>query len=262
MEKFPILFVGHGSPMNAIEENEFVNGFKSIAKTIPKPKAILSISAHWLTSGTCITFQEKPKTIHDFFGFPKKLYEIEYPAYGSPKLAKEIQNLLGSELIQLTSDWGLDHGTWSVLKSMYPEADIPVLQMSLDMDKTLYEHYEFAKKLSFLREMEVLILGSGNIVHNLNLLDWGNLNKIDYLYDWAEEAKQKIRKLIIEESYLELLEIYKHGRAFQLAVPTLEHYLPLIYILSLKEKHETVFFFNDKGVGGSLTMTSIKIFHS
>ncbi|MCX8000571.1 MAG: 4,5-DOPA dioxygenase extradiol, partial [Leptospiraceae bacterium] len=249
MKKFPIIFVGHGSPMNAIEENEFVVGFRDIAKTIPKPKAIFAISAHWLTSGTRITSQEKPKTIHDFFGFPEELYEIEYPALGEPKLAKEIQNFIGSELIQLTSDWGLDHGTWSVLKHMYPDADIPVLQMSLDVNKTLPEHYDFAKKFSFLRDREVLILGSGNIVHNLSLLDWKNINKIGYVYSWAEEVNQAVKKFIMEEKHSELIAIHNKGRAFQLAIPTLEHYLPLLYVLGLKEKDEQIMFFNDKGIG-------------
>lgn len=256
---FPVLFVGHGSPMNAIQENEFTLGFREIAKTFPTPKTILSISAHWTTKGTRVTSIEKPKTIHDFFGFPAELYEIKYPASGNPELAKEIQKIIGKELIELDFDWGLDHGTWTVLKHMYPEANIPVIQLSLDSQKKLKEHYEFAKLLSFLRKKEVLIIGSGNIVHNLSLLDWKNLDKVGYLYDWAEEANQKIKEFILKKSHNNLIEIHKHGKAFSLAIPTLEHYLPFLYVLALQEKEEKVYFFNDLGVGGALSMTSFKL---
>lgn len=257
---FPLLFLGHGSPMNAIEENEFVNGFREIARTIPKPKAILSISAHWVTIGTRITSTEHPKTIHDFYGFPKRLYEIEYPALGNPELAKEIQTHLGANAIELDTSWGLDHGTWSVLKHLYPNADIPVVELSLDSQKTISEHYQLARQLSFLRKQEVLVIGSGNIVHNLNLLDWNHIAKIGYLYDWAEEASKQIKEWILQRKHFELSNIYNYGKIFQLAIPTLEHYLPLIYILALQEEKESIFFFNDQGVGGSLTMTSLKIF--
>ena len=182
-EKMPVLFLGHGSPMNAIEENEFVAGFRKVGKEIAKPNAILCISAHWETKGTYVTAMEKPRTIHDFGGFPKELFEVQYPALGSPELAKETKNIITKTEVGLDDKWGLDHGAWSVIRHMYPKADVPVMQMSLDYSKSPQYHYELAKELASLRQKGVLIVGSGNIVHNLRKVAWNKLNEVDYAYD-------------------------------------------------------------------------------
>lgn len=258
-ERMPLLFLGHGSPMNAIEENEFVTGFRDIAKTLPKPNAILCISAHWFIKGTKVTSMEMPKTIHDFYGFPQELYEVQYPAKGNPALANEIKNLLMPNLVELDYDWGIDHGAWSVIKHLYPKADIPVVQLSIDYTKPASFHFEIAKKLSELRNKGVLIIGSGNIVHNLRLVDYGNFDKDNYGYDWAIEAKETINRFLLDGNYESIINYEKQSKSIQLAIPSSDHYLPLIYILALKQKEENITLFNDKLVGGSLSMTSLII---
>ncbi len=258
-EKMPVLFLGHGSPMNAIEENEFVQGFRNVAKEIPRPSAILCISAHWETKGTQITTMEMPKTIHDFGGFPKELYEVQYPAPGNPELAMETKNLIEKTEVELNDKWGLDHGAWSVIKHMYPDADVPVIELSLDYGQSPQYHYELAKELSPLRNKGVLIIGSGNMVHNLRMVNWKRLHEVDYGYDWAIEASEKMKKFILADEHKELIRYQSQGSEFNLAIPTPEHYLPLLYALALKEKNENVSLFNDKAVAGSLTMTSVKI---
>lgn len=258
-ERMPLLFLGHGSPMNAIEENEFVTGFRDIAKTIPKPNAILCISAHWFIKGTKVTSMEMPKTIHDFYGFPQELYEVNYPAKGSPILANEVKNLLLPNLVELDYDWGIDHGAWSVIKHLYPKADIPVVQLSIDYTKPVSFHFEMAKKLSELRNKGVLIIGSGNIIHNLRLVDYGNLDKDNYGYDWAIEAKETINGFLLEGNYEPIINYEKQSKAIQLAIPSPDHYLPLIYVLALQQKGKNITLFNDKLVGGSLSMTSLII---
>jgi len=257
-EKMPVLFVGHGSPMNAIEENEFVSGFRNIAKGIPKPNAVLCISAHWETRGTLVTAMEKPKTIHDFGGFPRQLFDVQYPAPGSPELAKETKSIIKKTEVGLDDKWGLDHGTWSVIKHFYPNADIPVIQLSLDYTQTPQYHYDLAKELTSLRKKGVLIVGSGNMVHNLGMVAWDKLDT-DFGFDWAIEANEKMKKFILANDHKELINFKLHGKAFNLAIPSPEHFLPLLYALALKEENEKVSFFNDKPVGGSLTMTSVKI---
>lgn len=257
--KMPVLFLGHGSPMNAIEENEFVQGFRNIAPEIPKPAAILCVSAHWETRGTMVTAMQDPPTIHDFGGFPQELFDVQYPAPGSPELARETKSLVKKTEVGLDDKWGLDHGAWSVIKHLYPRANVPVIQLSLDRNQGPLYHYELAKELSVLREKGVLIIGSGNMVHNLRLVDWKNLNKSDYAYDWAEEASAKMKKFILEGDHSQLIQYQLQGKAMQLAIPTPEHYLPLLYTLALKEEKEEVKLFNDKAVAGSLTMTSIKV---
>ena len=257
--KMPVLFLGHGSPMNAIEENEFVQGFREIGNQIPRPLAILCISAHWETAGTYVTAMEKPATIHDFGGFPRALFEVQYPAPGSPPLAAETKALVKSTEVHLDDKWGLDHGAWSVIKHLYPNADIPVIQLSLDYRMAPRYHYELAKELAKLRQKGILIIGSGNIVHNLRMVAWDKLNVSDYAFDWAAEARQKINKSILEGNHQALVHYGQQGRAFELAVPTPEHFLPLLYTLALQEKNEPVHLFNDKAVAGALTMTSLKI---
>ena len=258
-EKMPVLFLGHGSPMNAIEENEFVTGWRNIGKTLPKPTAILCVSAHWETRGTFVTAMEKPMTIHDFGGFPKSLFDVQYPAPGSPELAKETKSIVTKTAVGLDEKWGLDHGAWSVIKHLYPKADVPVIQMSLDYYQTPQYHYELAKELASLRNKGVLIIGSGNIVHNLGMVAWDKLNADNYGYDWAIEASEKMKKYILDGNHKELIDYKSQGKAFNLAIPTPEHYLPLLYMLALKEENEKLSLFNDKTVGGSLSMISIKI---
>tara|TARA_R110001592_G_scaffold88299_1_gene260018 strand:- start:130 stop:1011 length:882 start_codon:yes stop_codon:yes gene_type:complete len=256
--KMPVLFLGHGSPMNAIEENEFVTGFRNIAKSIPKPNAILCISAHWETKGTFVTAMQNPTTIHDFGGFPKELFEVQYPAPGSPDLAKQTKSLITKTEVGLDEKWGLDHGAWSVIKHLYPNADIPVIQMSIDYSQNPQYHYELAQQIKSLREKGVLVIGSGNIVHNLGKVEWGRLNET-FGYDWAIEANDKMKKFIYDGNHKELINFRSQGKAFDLAIPTPEHYLPLLYSLALQDSNEEVKLFNDKAVAGALTMTSLKI---
>lgn len=256
--KMPVLFLGHGSPMNAIEENEFVIGFRNIAKGIPKPNAILCLSAHWETKGTFVTAMQNPPTIHDFGGFPKALFDVQYPALGSPDLAKETKSLITKTEIGLDDKWGLDHGAWSVIKHLYPNADIPIIQMSIDYSQSPQYHYELAQQIKSLREKGVLIIGSGNIVHNLSKVEWRRLNET-FGYDWSIEANEKIKKFILEGNHKELINFRSQGKAFDLAIPTPEHYLPLIYSIALKDDKDEISIFNDKAVAGSLTMTSVKI---
>lgn len=255
----PVLFLGHGSPMNAIEENEFVEGFRKIGKEVPKPSSVLVISAHWETRGTYVTAMPRPRTIHDFGGFPPALFSVQYPAPGNPTLASEISSTVKKSPVQTDTSWGLDHGAWSVVKHLFPKADIPVVQMSLNYYKTPAEHYELARELAFLRKKGILIIGSGNIIHNLALVAWNKLKTPGFAYDWTIEAHEKINSCIRSGDHQSLINYEKQGEAFRLAVPTPDHYLPLLYTLSLKNENEPVELFNDKPVGGSLTMTSLKI---
>ena len=255
----PVLFVGHGSPMNAREDNVFSRKWAEIGKKLPKPKAILSVSAHWETKGVHVTAMKHPKTIHDFGGFPQELFEVEYPAAGSPELASETADLLRPAEVLPDQNWGLDHGSWSVLKRMYPMADVPVLQLSLDYGRSPESHYLLAKELALLREKGVLILGSGNLVHNLRMVAWDRLIEPGVGYDWALVADWKMKQLILAGNHKALIDFRSQGRAFDLAIPTPEHFLPLLYILGLKKDHEQIEFFNEQAVAGSLTMTSLKI---
>lgn len=257
--KMPVLFLGHGSPMNAIEENEFVQGFRNISQTIEKPKAILVISAHWETKGTYVTAMENPVTIHDFGGFPQELFDVQYPAPGSPQLAQLTKDLVSSTYVQLDDKWGLDHGSWSVIKHLYPDADVPVIQMSIDYTKPASYHYKLAQELAALRKKGVLIVGSGNNVHNLRKVSWQHLNTVGFAFDWAKKADETMKKYILDGNHQPLIEYHKQGVEFELAIPTPEHYMPMIYALALQEKNEEVNIFNDQAVAGALTMTSLKI---
>jgi 4,5-DOPA dioxygenase extradiol len=257
--QMPLLFIGHGSPMNAIEENEFSLGWKHMAETIIRPEAILCISAHWETKGTMITAMQKPKTIHDFGGFPPALYNVQYPAPGDPVLAGEIKKTISLTELGMDENWGLDHGAWSVIKHMYPLADIPVLEMSLDYFKAPRYHYDLAKELKSLRNKGVLIVGSGNMVHNLGLVAWDHASDSEYGFDWALQANDTLKKLILSDDHASLINYGNLGSDVQIAIPTPDHYLPMLYTLALKENNEPVIFFNDKAVMGSLTMTSFRI---
>ncbi len=258
-ELMPVLFLGHGSPMNAIEDNEYSRKWEEIGNTLARPDVIICISAHWETKGTFVTAMQKPATIHDFGGFPKALFEVQYPAPGSPDLAKKTKNIITKAEVGLDEKWGLDHGCWSVVRHLYPKADIPVIEMSLDYYQAPQYHYDLAKELSSLRKKGVLIIGSGNMVHNLGMVAWDKLNSEEYGYDWAIEANEKMKKYILSDDHKQLINFRSQGKAYNLAIPTPEHYLPLLYVLALKEKNETVTTFNDKLVAGSLSMTSFRI---
>ena len=259
----PVLFVGHGSPMNAIEDNPFSRTWREVGDSLPRPRAILCVSAHWETRGTRVTAMEKPRTIHDFGGFPRELFEVQYPAPGSPWLAEETGKAISGTTVEPDHDWGLDHGCWSVISRMYPRADVPVVQLSLDAAQPARHHYEVGRQLGSLRKEGVLVLASGNMVHNLPLVVWkgggaGDFNA-PFALDWAAEANALFKKLIEENRYEELIDYRSLGKAAQLAIPTPEHYLPLLYALALRQTNEQVSWFNDVAVGGSLTMTSLRI---
>lgn len=255
----PALFIGHGSPMNGIEDTEFSRRWSQMAKEIPTPAAVLVVSAHWFTKGTKITAMDFPQTIHDFGGFPQALFDVQYNAPGNPVLAKETAGLLHSAKVELDHDWGLDHGTWTVVRHMYPEANIPVLQLSIDYTKGPQNHYDLARELHALRKKGVLIIGSGNMVHNLRMVAWDRLNDPEYAYDWAIQMNDKFKELISSGDHKQLINYSSLGREAMLAIPTPEHYLPLMYTLGLNTKNDDISFFNDKAVGGSLTMTSVKV---
>lgn len=254
----PVLFIGHGSPMNGIEDNEFSQTWAKFGNEIPKPKAVLVISAHWLTKGSYITAMPNPKTIHDFGGFPQELFDVQYPAPGDPELVALTSKLVTSTHVGLDHDWGLDHGTWSVVKHMYPNADIPVLQFSIDYSKPPQYHYDLAKQLKALRKKGVLIIGSGNMVHNLRMVAWDKLQEPEYGFDWAIEMNSVFKEKIGNNDFKSLIDYEKLNLAAKLAIPTPDHYYPLLYTMALQDNKDDISFFNDKPVGGSLTMTSVK----
>jgi 4,5-DOPA dioxygenase extradiol len=250
----PVLFVGHGSPTNAIEDNEFSRAWADAAESIPRPSAVLCISAHWETNGTLATATERPGTIHDFYGFPRPLYEVSYPASGAPELARLVMETVRGTRVRSDLDRGLDHGAWSVLRRMYPEADIPVVQLSLDRAMAPAFHYELGKELAGLRREGVLIVGSGNIVHNLGGIVWE-----DTASDWAVEFDEAVKRLILSGDHGAIVHYPDLGRAARLSVPTNEHLLPLLYVLALQDKGEDIRFFTDKVTLGSISMRSLRI---
>lgn len=252
--RMPVVFVGHGSPMHAIQDNSFTQSLAQLEKEIPKPKAILTISAHWLSAGTWVTRMPEPRTIHDFGGFPQELFDVQYPAPGDPELAKHIQTLSEHPKIQGDENWGLDHGTWAVLRKMYPEADIPVLQLSIDMSEPPSFHFELGKKLHSLREQGILILGSGNIVHNLRRADW---DKASQGFDWAVEFDEWTKEKLLQRDFKSLTEDFMKTTAGRLSVPTPDHYLPLLYVLgAANEKEELDFQFEGYDLG-SISMRGL-----
>lgn len=253
----PALFVGHGSPMNAIEESVFAAAWRQAAAAIPRPAAILCISAHWETEGTFVTAMEQPRTIHDFYGFPEELYRTSYPAPGSPALARRIRELVTTTAVRLDDaySWGLDHGAWSVLRRFYPAADIPVVQLSLDRHLPAHGHYELGRELAPLRSEGVLIVGSGNIVHNLRLLQWDAQQP----YPWAAEFDRLAADLILAGEHGRLTAYPALGEAARLSIPTSEHYLPLLYTLALQQPGEGVSFFAEGVTLGSISMRSLRL---
>lgn len=252
MNKMPALFVGHGSPMNAIEENQFVEEWRKLSNKIPKPEAILSISAHWFTDGTRVMASETAKTIYDMYGFPEELYRVIYNAKGSPHYAKEVKSLISREVI-IDNSWGYDHGTWSVLHRIYPEADIPVFQLSVDRNATAAQHYRIGQELNKLREQGVLIFGSGNVVHNLSKIDW---NKENEGYSWAEEFDNNISENILERKDQSVIDYQKIGNCASLAFTTMDHFAPLLYVLGATNNEDKITVFNKAYALGSLSMTS------
>ena len=259
--RMPVLFVGHGSPMNALQDNEFSRGWKEIARQIPRPTAILCISAHWETLGSLVTSVDPPPTLHDFNGFPLELYQVRYPAPGSPWLMRRVMDAAPKFAIGIDREWGLDHGCWSILRRMYPSADVPVVQLSLDRGMPTRLHYELGRALEPLRDEGVLIVASGNLVHNLariSLPPRGDL-ATPYALPWASEANERIKSLIDAGDHEDLIGYRSLGSAVQMAVPTPEHYLPLLYVLGLRGKGESVSYFNDEVVTGSVTMTSVLV---
>lgn len=253
-EKMPVLFIGHGSPMNAIEQNEYHQSWIALGGKLPRPRAILTISAHWLTRDTRVTSMERPRTIHDFGGFPKELYAQQYPAPGAPNLAELTRQLITRTEVQPDYEWGLDHGTWSFLLPMYPQAEIPVFQLSLDYYKPMRYHYELAQELADLRRRGVMIIGSGNIVHNLRMINFEGS-----AFDWALEFDQKMKSFIADQDHESIIQYEKLGSLARLAVPTHDHYLPLIYAVALQERNEQAVFFNEKTDMGSISMRSFVI---
>ena len=252
---FPVLFIGHGNPMNAMEDNEFTRDWKKIAGALPVPKAVLCISAHWFINSTRVTAMPNPRTIYDFYGFPRELYQQKYSAPGAPELAGETKQMVDFVEIELDHEWGLDHGTWSVLKVMYPEARIPVYQLSIDYRKDGQWHLDLASQLKELRKKQVLIIGSGNIVHNLGMANLAS----DSSYEWAREFDQKSKDLILKRDYRSLANYKSLGEAAKLSIPTPDHYFPLLYTLGLSEAKEEIAFYNEKCMAGSISMRSLRI---
>ncbi|MGR6980043.1 4,5-DOPA-extradiol-dioxygenase [Testudinibacter sp. P27/CKL/0425] len=256
--KMPAIFIGHGSPMLAIEDNPFTPKWRQAAEQMPTPRAILVISAHWISMGVAQTAASSYRLIYDFHGFPEELYQVRYPAKGAPQLAQQIAELVNSPNISLDSQQGLDHGSWAVLTQMYPDADIPVVQLSLGGRLSMTQHLELAKQLKPPREQGVLILGSGNLIHNLRLLDWQRADQL-FGYDWAHSAQQTLLDLVRAGDLAALADYHSLSDAVQKAVPTAEHFLPLLYILALREADDPLTIFNTDFVGGSLDMSCVKV---
>jgi 4,5-DOPA dioxygenase extradiol len=253
----PVVFLGHGNPIYAISNNVYTERWASLGKSIPRPRAVVAISAHWYGAGSAVTANLTPRTIHDFGGFPPELYEVEYPAPGSPELARRLKGLLSPVTVDLDESWGLDHGTWSVLRHVFPKADVPILQLRIDETQPPQFHYEIGKRLSPLREENILILGSGNIVHNLRAYAWGQ-SGVDP-FDWAERFEKLVRVSLLGGNDLQLVEYEKLGRDAMLSVPTPDHYLPLLYVMGLRREGEPISFPVEGIEGGSLSMLSVQI---
>lgn len=252
----PTIFFGHGNPMNGLFQNSYTEGWTRIGREIPRPKAILSISAHWYIPETAVTAMPNPRTIHDFGGFPQKLFEVQYPAPGSPELANRVRELLAPVNARSDSRWGLDHGTWAVLCHVFAEADIPIVQLSIDETQPAGFHYELARNLQPLRDEGVLICGSGNLVHNLHAYSWGKHSVEPY--DWALRFEETARELILNDHHAPLVNYESLGKDALLSAPTPEHYLPLIYILALRREDERVSFPVEGFDGGSISMLSVR----
>lgn len=253
----PAIFLGHGNPMNALDSNAYTEAWRKIGASIPKPKAVLMISAHWYLPGVAVTAMEKPRTIHDFGGFPRQLFEVQYPASGDVALAECVVQLLQPTSVRLDKDWGLDHGAWSVLMHVFPDADVPIVQLSLDKTQPAHFHYALAKRLAPLRDEGVLIMGSGNLVHNLHTYAWGE--SATEAYDWALRFEQRARQCLLADKHEALVDYETLDRDALLAVPTPEHYLPLLYVIAQKRQNEAISFPVEGIDGGSISMLSVQV---
>jgi len=253
----PAIFFGHGNPLNALQQNDYTEAWTAIGKTISRPKAVLSVSAHWYLPGTFVTAMPSPRTIHDFGGFPRELYEVQYPAPGDPNLAQRIKKLLDPIPVGLDLSWGLDHGTWSVLRHVFPEADVPVVQLSIEETQPPAFHYEIGKRLATLRDEGILVIGSGNLVHNLHTYAWGQ-HEVEP-FDWAVSFEKLTRELMLKGDDAPLVDYESLGRDAMLSVPTPDHYLPLLYVIGLRRRGEQVSFPVEGFDGGSISMLTVQI---
>jgi 4,5-DOPA dioxygenase extradiol len=256
-QRMPAIFFGHGNPMNALLSNSYTEGWRRIGQEMPKPQAVLSISAHWFVAETGVTISTAPRTIHDFGGFPRELFQVQYPAPGDPVLARRVQKLLAPLEVKLDDSWGLDHGTWSVLKHVYPDADIPVVQLSIDETQAAAFHFEIGRRLAPLRDEGVLIVGSGNLVHNLHTYAWGR--HMPDPYDWATRFETTAREMIVAGEYKPLIEYEVLGRDAMLSIPTPDHYLPLLYVIAARQQGEKISFPVEGIDGGSISMLSVQV---
>lgn len=254
--RMPALFVGHGNPMNAIQSNAYTAAWRAIGETLPRPRAIVAVSAHWYLPGTAVTAVAAPRTIHDFGGFPEELYRVRYPAPGDPGLARRVQALLAPIPVALDSAWGLDHGTWSVLCHLFPKADVPVIQLCIDETQPPAFHYDLGRCLAPLRDEDVLLVGSGNLVHNLHAYGWGRRSMEPY--DWAVRFEKGARELMRKDDHRPLVAYESMGRDALLSVPTPDHYLPLLYVLGMRRSGEAVDFPVEGFDGGSVSMLSAR----
>lgn len=253
----PTIFFGHGNPLNAVTKNSYTEGWASIGRSIPRPEAVLAVSAHWYKPACAVTANVMPRTIHDFGGFPPELYEIQYPAPGSPDLAERVKELLAPVSVGLDNSRGLDHGTWCVLMHVFSEADIPIVQLSIDERQLPQYHYDMGRRLAPLREEGVLIIGSGNLVHNLHAYAWGHHGVEPF--DWAVRFENKVRDLLLKSEDAPLIDYERFGEDALLSVPTPDHYLPLLYMLGLREEQDTVSFPVEGVDGGSVSMLSVQL---
>ena len=256
-QPMPVIFFGHGNPLNALQQNDWTEGWATIGKSIPRPRAIVCVSAHWYLPATLVTAMDQPRTIHDFGGFPRELYQVQYRAPGSVEIARQVQELLAPLPARLDQSWGLDHGTWSVLVHAYPEADVPVVQLSIDETQPAAFHFELGKRLAPLRDEEVLIIGSGNLVHNLHTYAWGG--QIPEPYDWAVRFEDAAKQLMIDGEFEPLIDYESLGRDAVLSIPTPDHYLPLLYVLGTKRDGDAVTFPVQGVDGGSVSMLIVQI---
>lgn len=256
-ELLPAIFFGHGNPMNAVRNNNYTEGWRRIGQQTPRPKAIVAISAHWYVPSTGVTINTAPRTIHDFGGFPRELYEVQYLAPGDPKLARRVQKLLAPLPVKLDDSWGLDHGTWSVLRHVYPDADVPVVQLSIDETQPASFHFQLGRQLASLRNERILIVGSGNLVHNLHTYAWGR--HMPDPYDWAVRFETRAKEIMLAGDYRSLVDYEKLGRDAMLSIPTPDHYLPLLYVLAVRQSNESIRFPVEGVDGGSISMLSVQI---
>jgi 4,5-DOPA dioxygenase extradiol len=256
-ERSPAIFFGHGNPMNAVLHNGYTEGWQRIGMQTPKPRAILCISAHWFIPETDVTVSTAPRTIHDFGGFPQELYQVQYPAPGDPELARRVQQMLAPLTVLLDNSWGLDHGAWSVLRHVYPDADVPVVQLSIDERQPAQFHYEIGRKLAPLREEGVLIVGSGNLVHNLHTYAWGR--HMPDPYDWAVQFETEAKAMMLAGEYKPLIEYERLGREAMLSIPTPDHYLPMLYVIATRQQGEVITFPVEGVDGGSISMLTVQV---